>query len=132
MREHAPANAGYRLTEEQLEKMDLFMGGGSRRQRRSLSKRQRVETRRQLQAVADEGWRQIEREAEERFEAYNARGLEDAVLSGLLELHTFGSNTVEGMLSMAKEGFRVDAAVEDILREYVDKAYTCTFYSNFR
>jgi hypothetical protein len=122
LREHAPANAGYRLTEEQLEKMDLLMGGGSRRQRRSLSKRQRAETRRHLQAVADEVWRQFVREAEERFKAYNARGLEDALGSGLLELHTFGSNTVEGMLSMVKEGFRVDTAVEDILREYVDKA----------
>jgi hypothetical protein len=42
--------------------------------------------------------------------------------SGLLKLHTFQGNTVEGMLSMTAEGFTVEAAVEDILWEYVERA----------
>lgn len=122
VREHAPANAGYRLSDENLRKMDLVLGAGSRRQRRAMSKRQLAETRKQLQGVADEGWRGLRQDAEERFDAYNARGLEDAVNSGLIEIHTFEGNTVEGMLATTAEGHTTEATIEDILREYVERA----------
>lgn len=122
VREHAPSNVGYRLTEEELQKIDLVLGTASRRQRRAISKRQLDETRKQLQAVVDEVWQQIKRDTEERFNAYNARGLEEAVGSGLLELQAFQRNTVEGMLSMATEDFTVDVAVEEIVAEYVQRA----------
>lgn len=115
-------HAGHKLDEEQLQKMDLVMGRGSRKLRRALSARQRAEARRQLQVVADEGWREIRRDVEERFESYNAGGLEEAVGSGLLLLRTFEQNTVEGMLSMAADDFSVDASVEEILSEYVKRA----------
>jgi hypothetical protein len=121
VRKHAPVNAGLRLSDEQLEKFDLVMSGHPA-VRRALGEAGLAEVRRQLQAVVDEGWGQMVREAEERFDAYNARGLEDAVGSGLLELHTFGSHTLDGMLSMAREGFTVEAEIGDLLREYVRKA----------
>lgn len=122
VRKHAPNNAGYRLTEDQLKKMDLVMNAGSRELRRVLGKRKLVEVRKQLQAVADKVWQEMKSDVEKRFEAYNATGLPDAVESGLLEMHTFGGHTLDGMISMAAEGFTVEAAVEDILQEYLKKA----------
>ncbi len=123
VRKYAPANAGIQLTEDNLRKMDLVLGSaGLRQQRRAMSKRQLAKMRKQLQGVADEGWQKIVRDAEERFDAYNARGLEDAVQSGLLEIPSFGSNTVEGMLSMTQEGHTVQAQINDIIREYVERA----------
>lgn len=122
VREHAPVNAGVRISDENLQKMDLVLGAGSRRRRRAMSKRQLAETRKQVQSVADEGWRGIRQDAEERFDAYNARGLEDAVNLGLIDIHAFEGNTVEGMMAMAAEGQTTEATIEDILREYVERA----------
>ncbi len=122
VREHAPVNAGVRISDENLQKMDLVLGAGSRRRRRAMSKRQLAETRKQVQSVADEGWRGIRQDAEEPFDAYNARGLEDAVNSGLIDIHAFEGNTVEGMMAMAAEGHTTEATIEDILREYVERA----------
>lgn len=121
VRRHAPTNAGFRLPEEQLEKMDLIMAGGPD-VRQALGERRLAEVQGQLQAVVDQGWDEIKQDVERRFEAYNAKGLEDAVRSGLLDLHTFEGHTLDGMLSMAAEGFTVEAAVDDILWEYVGRA----------
>ncbi len=122
VREHAPSNAGTRISDENLQIMDLAMGRGSPELRRAIGERRLAEVRKGLQAVTDAGWEEIKRDAEERFDSYNARGLGEAVDSGLLEIHTFGGNTVSGMLAMTQEGHTVEATIEDILREYVERA----------
>ncbi len=122
VREHAPVNAGFRFTDEQMEKFDLVLGERSRAARRGLNDRERIRAKIQLKGVADQAWRQLTRDVEQTFEAYNARGLREAVDSKLLKLHRFEAHSVEGMLSMAAEGFTVRAAVDEILREYLRQA----------
>jgi hypothetical protein len=115
-------HGGHLLGPEQLEKMDLVMGAGSRARRRGLNERERVQARMQLRAVAEQGWRELTREVEELFESYNARGLRGAVGTGLVELHSFAHTDVEGLLTMAGDGVPVGVAVDDVVREYVERA----------
>ena len=115
-------HGGHRLTPDQLEKMDLVMGTGSRARKGGLNDRERIQARIQLQAVAEEGWQELTREVEELFESYNARGLREAVRSGLVELHSFAYTDVEGLLTMAADMVPVDVAVDDVVHEYVEQA----------
>lgn len=118
IREHS----GHRLDPGNLEKLEQVMGSGHRARRGGLNDRERIQARIQLRAVLDQGWEDLTRLVEEQFESYNARGLREAVGSGLLKLHSFGHTDAEGLLTMAADKVPVSAAVEDVVVEYVERA----------
>ncbi|MGI8650155.1 MAG: hypothetical protein ACR2KW_07230 [Rubrobacter sp.] len=105
-----------------LEKLELVMGSGKRARMGGLDDRERIRARIQLRAVLDKGWEDLTRRVEGEFEAYNARGLREAVGSGLLRLHSFGHTDAEGLLTMAADRVPVSVAVEDVVLEYVERA----------
>ena len=118
IREHG----GHRLDPGNLEKLELVMGSGHRARRGGLNDRERIQARIQLRAVLDQGWEDLTRVVEEQFESYNARGLREAVGSGLLDLHPFAHTDAGGLLTMAADKVPVSAAVEDVVLEYFERA----------
>lgn len=107
------------LTPDQIEKLDLIVGG-SRDQRRRATKRGR----RALEKVVDDGWAQLEEMVEGEFEAYNARGLADATSSGMVELHSFEHTDAEGILRLAAdEDHLLETAVDDVAFEYIEQTF---------
>lgn len=107
------------LTPDQIEKLNLIVGG-SREQRRRASKRGR----RALETVVDDGWKQLEDMVETEFETYNARGLADATSSGMVELHSFEHTDAEGILRLAAgEDHLVEPAVDDVAFEYIEQTF---------
>lgn len=117
IREHG----GHRLDPGNLEKLELVMGSGRRARRGGLNDRERIQARIQLRAVLDQGWEDLTSLVEEQFESYNARGLREAVGSGLLDLHPFAHTDAEGLLTMAADKVPVSAAVEDVVLEYFER-----------
>lgn len=116
------AHGGHQFDPSTLEKLDLVVGPGDRARRRGINDRERIQASIQLRAVLDQGWEDLTRIVEEQFESYNARGLREAVDSGLLKLHSFGHTDAEGLLTMAADRVPVSAAVEDVVVEYVERA----------
>src|SRR5215208_2939724 len=85
VREHRPDM----FSEQQWKNIDAVMRTGSPERRRHLSGQQLGRAKKHAQNAIDGAWELIVRSTEENFEAYNARGLEDAVNSGVLDLHPF-------------------------------------------
>jgi hypothetical protein len=121
IREHRPDLFSEKLWED----IDVVKRLGSPKRRRNLSGPQLAQLRRAekgIQAAIDQGWEGLVRSAEENFEAYNARGLKDAVNSGVLDLHPFKTATVEAMISGTAENVARETQVEELFAEYVKEA----------
>src|SRR5215210_2574027 len=121
IREHRPDL----LSEKLWEDLDFVKWLGSPKRRRNLRGPQLARLRRMEKGIQDsiDGvWDEIVRSAEENFEAYNARGLKEAVNSGVLDLHPFKTATVEAMLSGTAENLTRETEVEEVVAEYMKEA----------
>lgn len=110
---------GGQLAPEHLEILDLL--GGSRAQRRKVP----IKVRTALRKVLNQGWAELETMVEDEFDAYNARGLEEARASNLVDLYSFEHTDVEGILAMVtgEEDLAMETAVDDIAFEYMEQTF---------
>ena len=78
-----------------------------------------------LRKVLDQGWAELEAMVEDRFEAYNASGLEEARATEMVDLYSFEHTDAEGILAMATgEGdLAMETAIDDIAFEYMEQTF---------
>jgi len=76
--------------------------------------------------LLDKGWQPIKSLVEEQFEAVGAEGFEEALRSGLVELHPFTHISAEGIIDMGRRGklgIPPNVHTDETYGEYTDRIF---------